>query len=76
MSQVTIYMDDETEAKTRAAARAAGVSLSRWIAEVLRSRVGSTWPADVAALEGSWGSPEDSAPTEPGPHGDLPREPL
>ncbi len=76
MSQVTIYMDEETEARTRAAARAAGVSLSRWIAEVLRSRVASAWPADVAALEGSWRSPDDVDPMHRVDGADLPREPM
>ncbi len=76
MTQITIYIDDETGARTRAAAQAAGVSLSRWIGTVLRSRVGSAWPADVAALEGSW-KRRDDAPEHDAPAGtDLPREPL
>lgn len=75
MSQVTIYIDDDTEARTRAAARAAGVPLSRWITSVLRSRVGSAWPADVAAFEASW-RPKDDGPEPDSQGGDLPREPL
>jgi len=74
MSQVTIYMDDDTEARTRAAARAAGVSLSRWITGVLRSRMESAWPAHIAALEGSW-HPQDDGPDLPDGV-DLPRESL
>lgn len=76
MSQVTIYMDAETEQRSRAAARAAGLSLSRWIAGVLRSRIDSHWPADIAGLHGSWGSHSDSSEPAPTPTGDLPREPL
>jgi hypothetical protein len=33
MSQVTIYLDDESEKAARAAAAAANLSLSRWFAQ-------------------------------------------
>ena len=74
VAQVTIYIDEETEARTRAAANAAGLSLSRWISEALRDRTRSEWPPDVVALAGSWLSNE----AEPSASGDadLPREPL
>ena len=32
MGQVTVYLDDATEEKARAAARAEGVPLSKWVA--------------------------------------------
>ena len=32
----------------------AGVSQSRWIAEVILDKVHGVWPADVAALAGTW----------------------
>ncbi len=76
MSQLTIYIDDETEAGTRAAARAAGVSVSRWIADVLRSRVGAAWPADIAAFAGSWRPQDDGPDRDAAKGGDLAREPL
>lgn len=76
MSQVTIYIDDDTEERTRKAARAAGVSLSRWIADVLRSRVGAAWPADVVALGGSWRRQDDGPERDPAEVSDLSREPL
>ncbi len=76
MAQVTIYIDEETEALTRAAAGAAGVSLSRWISQMLRAQARTEWPADVAALEGAWrtstGEPPDSAASGD----DAAREPL
>lgn len=76
VSQITIYIDDDTEARTRAAAQAAGVSVSRWITGVLRSKVGSIWPAEVAVLHGSW-RPQDDGPTcDSFQVADLPREPL
>lgn len=74
MAQVTIYMDDETEARTREAARKEGVSLSRWIALVLRHRLASAWPPDVAALAGAWGQGDEPSTNATG--ADIPREPL
>ena len=54
MSQVTLCIDDEAEARTRAAAEAAGVSLSRSIDDVLRAKARTEWPADVVALRRAW----------------------
>ena len=54
MAQVTIYMDAETEARTRAAARAAGVSVSAWLAALARQRTRSQWPPEVLELAGAW----------------------
>jgi hypothetical protein len=54
MGQVTIYIDDETEKKARASARANGVSLSRWVAERIQRRAKGEWPAAVRALAGAW----------------------
>jgi hypothetical protein len=54
MSQVTIYLDDDTEKRARAAADAGGDSLSRWISGVIRERTATTWPQHVLDLAGSW----------------------
>ncbi|HTT38847.1 MAG TPA: CopG family transcriptional regulator [Burkholderiales bacterium] len=54
MGQVTIYLDDETETKARAAAQASGLSLSRWVAERVRLGALSEWPAEVMELAGAW----------------------
>jgi predicted HicB family RNase H-like nuclease len=48
MAQVTLYMDDDTLARVRAAADAAGLSLSAWVAQVVRDRTRTEWPSDVA----------------------------
>jgi hypothetical protein len=53
MPQVTLYLDEETDAKARAAAAAAGVSYSRWVAEIIRSRTRDQWPEQIRALAGS-----------------------
>ena len=54
MGQVTIYVDDATEKKARASARAEGLSLSRWVAERIQRRARGEWPAAVRALAGAW----------------------
>jgi hypothetical protein len=54
MGQVTIYLDGETEARARAAARAEGVPLSRWIAGRLRHRAAGEWPSAIRQLAGAW----------------------
>ena len=54
MAQVTIYLDDETEEKARAAARSKGVSLSKWVAERVRQGALSDWPDYVRELAGAW----------------------
>ncbi len=54
MGQVTIYLDDETEARMRAAVRDGKVSLSKWVAGLIREKTAGEWPASVAALAGAW----------------------
>jgi len=54
MAQVTIYLEDELLTRTRAAAEAAGLSVSAWLARLVRERTRSDWPEDVAALAGAW----------------------
>jgi hypothetical protein len=54
MARITLYLDRETEEQLDAAARAAGTSRSRWLADLIRKRAVSAWPAEVASLAGSW----------------------
>jgi len=55
MGQVTIYIDGETEKKMIASAKAAKVSKSKWITDVIREKVATEWPASVKDLAGAWG---------------------
>ena len=68
MGQVTIYLDDETTVKARAAARSRGLSLSKWIAERIQHGTLSDWPAHVRELAGAW-SDLSSAEALRKPHG-------
>jgi hypothetical protein len=54
MPQVTLYIDEETDRKMRRAARAAGVSRSRWVARAIRKNLASEWPDSFLALAGAW----------------------
>ena len=54
MGQVTIYLDDETEGRARAAAQSRGVSLSKWVAERVRQSALTEWPEYVRDLAGAW----------------------
>lgn len=54
IAQITLYVDDETDRKVRKAARAAGVSRSRWAVEAIRKKLGEEWPEGFMALAGAW----------------------
>lgn len=78
MPQVTLYLDEETETRMKAAAQAAGVSQSKWVAELIREKSATEWPASFARLIGAWA--EDDFPTLEKIRGpelpDSPREPF
>ncbi|MFM7201890.1 MAG: CopG family transcriptional regulator [Myxococcota bacterium] len=59
MAQVTVYIEDELESRMRAAAQAANLSHSRWLANLIRERLAVQWPHDVAALAGAWRDSDD-----------------
>ena len=52
MSQITLYLDDATQALVEQAAQANGLSKSRWVAEIIRKYAAHEWPQDCLALAG------------------------
>ncbi|RMX00999.1 ribbon-helix-helix protein, CopG family [Allofranklinella schreckenbergeri] len=54
MSQITLYLDEATQALVEQAARANGMSKSRWVAELIRRHAGHEWPREVLALAGQF----------------------
>jgi len=54
MSQMTIYLDDDTDKLLRSQVKASGESASKWIAGAIKQRVQTEWPPQVLALLGSW----------------------
>ena len=76
MAQVTIYVEPEIEAKMKAAAKAAGMSCSKWVAAIIRDKTQADWPASVAALAGAWRDLPQAGVLRAGVAVDLPREPI
>ena len=54
MAQITLYLDDATQALVEQAAKANGVSKSRWVADIIRTYAAHDWPQDCLALAGQF----------------------
>ena len=54
MSQITLYLDDATQALVDHAAQANGVSKSRWVADLIRKHAAHEWPKECLALAGKF----------------------
>lgn len=54
MGQVTIYLEDELEARMAAEAKARKLSKSKWIALLIRENLVDEWPPTVREAAGSW----------------------
>jgi hypothetical protein len=54
VAQVTLYLDEETKQRVHQAAKAAGLSQSRWLADLVRRSAAEEWPAAVRELAGAW----------------------
>lgn len=46
MSQITLYLDDSTQALVEQAAKAHSVSKSRWVTDTIRKYASHEWPQD------------------------------
>ena len=74
MPQLNLYVDDPTHQTIKAAAKAAGVSLSKWVSNLVRERTSDEWPPEVLALAGAWKDFPDAKELRTGYGTDLPRE--
>jgi hypothetical protein len=54
MSQITLYLDDATQALVDQASQAHGVSKSRWVADIIRKYAAHEWSQDCLALAGAF----------------------
>ncbi len=54
MTQVTLYLDEETAERMKEAAQVSGLSQSRWLTELVRERTAREWPEAVKRLAGAW----------------------
>ena len=78
MGQVTLYLDPETESKMKVAAKTAGISQSRWVADLIREKTATRWPESFVKLAGSWSDDDfpSLAEIRAGIGEDVPRESL
>ncbi|MFA7667378.1 MAG: CopG family transcriptional regulator [Burkholderiaceae bacterium] len=53
MAQITLYLDEETQALMEQAAKASDMSRSRWVAELIRAQVRRQWPRSFLEAAGS-----------------------
>ncbi|NKQ34475.1 MAG: ribbon-helix-helix protein, CopG family [Chloroflexi bacterium] len=54
MSQITVYLDKETEEKLRSLTESLDISPSEWIAALIREKLQNEWPESVISLAGIW----------------------
>jgi len=54
MAQVTIYLDSETEKKMSNVIKKTGISKSKWISDLIKQKMTSTWPENIVKLAGAW----------------------
>ena len=54
MGQVTIYLDSETEQKMNTIIKKTGISKSKWISELIKQKITTTWPENIVKLAGAW----------------------
>lgn len=53
MPQISLYIDEKTLKKVESAAKQQRLSISKWVAEQIRSKVDTVYPADYDKLFGS-----------------------
>ena len=76
MPQLTLYLDAQTEERLKAAAQAAGVSLSRWVGDLVRAHTASEWPEGIRALAGAWADVPIAETLRKPTAADVPREEM
>lgn len=73
MSSITLHLDDATQALLEQAAKAHGLSKSRWVAHIIRQHATNAWPPECVALAGRFPDfPLNEASTQTCTH-DVPR---
>ncbi|MBZ5627223.1 MAG: CopG family transcriptional regulator [Acidobacteriia bacterium] len=76
MAHLTIYLSDDVERRVRKAAKSAGISVSKWVAERVARSVETSWPPEFLALAGAFPDFPDADELRKGYGEDVPRESL
>lgn len=54
MPQLAIYLDEKTAKKLDEVVQASGKSRSKWVADLIKSRLEDDWPEGFFDLAGAW----------------------
>jgi hypothetical protein len=73
MSQITLYLDEATQALVEQAAAASGMSKSRWVADIIRKHAAHEWPRECLASAGQFADFPLLADAQTAPAPDTPR---
>ena len=76
MAHLTIYLTDDLEQGARKAAKAAKLSVSKWVADRVTESLKTAWPPEFLALAGAFPDFPDAGELRKGYGEDLPRESL
>ena len=76
MAHLTIYLSDDTERRVRMAAKAAKLSVSKWVADRVAESIETSWPTEFVALAGAFPEFPDPVELRKGYGKDAPRESL
>jgi len=77
MGQITLYLDEETAARMKAAAEAEGLSQSKWVCRLIERQTTARWPDSVRGLAGAWSDlPDPETLRGTGGAQDVDREPF
>jgi hypothetical protein len=76
MAHLTIYLNDDVEQRARKAAKAAKISVSKWVADRVTHSVQTAWPAEFLSLAGAFPDFPDASDLRTGYGEDVPRESL
>lgn len=74
MPQISLYIDESTLKKVEASAKKEHLSLSKWVAQMIRTRVANEYPADFGDLFGSIADDSYSVPDDVPFAADIERE--
>ena len=76
MSQVTIYLDEQTDKKLRQTVDKSGLSKSQWITRLIKEKTATEWPEAVREMVGEWQEVSEQDEIRATAGEDLPREEL
>jgi metal-responsive CopG/Arc/MetJ family transcriptional regulator len=76
MGQVTIYLDKQILKKLKNAVEKSGMSKSKWISDVIKEKISTSWPENVKKLAGTWNDIPTAEEIRAGEERDIEREIL